>query len=151
MEKVMLKSVLPNDDNVQALIDKLNNYQIGLYGLEKCNLESPDEMIRNNAFMVGAFVQTALVGIGSIKVKREYAEIKRMYIDKPYRGIGIAEEIINSLEQHAKNSGAKNICLETGNKHFAAMKFYNRLGYRQIEQFGDYKPNDVSVYYEKRI
>ncbi|MEM8907619.1 MAG: GNAT family N-acetyltransferase [Bacteroidota bacterium] len=148
MKGISYRSVSPVDLNVQALIQKLNEYQIGLYGIENCNLEPPDEMIKNQAFMIGAFLNEDLIGIGSIKLVEDHAEIKRMYLEKSYRGLGVAETIIQHLEEYAVKQGVKRICLETGNKHVAAMKFYERLGYHRIEQFGNYQPNAVSVYYE---
>lgn len=148
---LFIKPLLPTDEGVLKLIDKLNTYQIGLYGADKCNLESAQSLQNNNAFMLGAFDGQTLAGIGAIKLADGYAEIKRMYVEEAYRGLSIAENILRQLEDYARHKGILRICLETGNKHQQALKFYQRQGYFRIERFGSYTPNEVSVYFEKTI
>ena len=148
---MVIKQVLPTNKDVVSLIEKLNAYQIGLYGLPACNLESPESLVNNNAYMVGAFVQDKLVGIGAVKLVDAYGEIKRMYVNEDYRGHAVATFILSELERYAKSNGITALFLETGNLHHAAIRFYDRMGYRQVESFGDYKPNDVSVYFSKEL
>jgi len=149
--RIDLKPVLPTDTEVVKLIEKLNKYQIGLYGIEMCNLESPESLQKNNSVMMGAYVNNELAGIGAVKFFDTYAEIKRMFVEENYRGLSISGTILNALEEQAAQKGIYRICLETGNLHQQALKFYNKSGYQQIESFGNYKPNKVSVYFEKII
>lgn len=146
---ISIKQVSPTDGNVQQLIRELNDYQLALYGIENCNLETPGSLVKNNAYMVGAFAEQHLIGIGAIKIYELYAEVKRMYVKEEFRGCSVAQNILHELEDHARKKGISSICLETGNLHHAAIKFYNRQGYQQIESFGSYKPNAVSVYLSK--
>lgn len=148
---ISIKPVFPTDERVMSLIDKLNNYQVGLYGVERCNLESPQSLVHNKAFMLGAYDVHTLAGIGAIKLADSYGEIKRMYVEEAYRGLSIAENILRHLEAYARQQGIIRICLETGNKHQQALRFYQRQGYHQVEHFGNYTPNEVSVYLEKII
>jgi putative acetyltransferase len=145
------KPVLPIDSDVAKLIAKLDQYQINLYGIEACNLEPPTSLIKNNAFMIGAFVNNILCGIGSIKFVDDYAEVKRMFVEEHCRGLAIAEKLLNILEQHAMQNGVTKLFLETGNLHHAAIKFYIKNGFKEIESFGKYQPNSVSVYFEKSL
>jgi putative acetyltransferase len=148
---MVIKPVLPTNSQAVALIEKLNQYQIGLYGLAACNLETPEALVQNNAFMVGAYREDTLIGIGAVKLFEQYAEIKRMYVEEPYRGLSIAESILNTLEEHVKQQGIGRLFLETGNLQQAAIKFYKKSGYCLVESFGDYKPNPVSRYFGKTI
>lgn len=148
---MIVKQVLPTDKDVVSLIEKLNNYQIGLYGLAACNLESPESLLVNNAFMVGAFIEGKLIGIGAVKIIDTYAELKRMFVSEDYRGLNCATLILTELENYARSNGIVVLFLETGNLHHAAIRFYKRMGYRQIDSFGAYSPNDVSIYFSKDL
>jgi putative acetyltransferase len=148
---MIVRKVIPTDHEVVALIDKLNQFQIDLYGLEACNLESP-ESLHASAYMVGAFSsENILAGIGAVKLVSGYAEIKRMYVEENYRGQAIAHKVLTTLEDHARDNGVKTIYLETGNLHYAAIQFYKSMGYVEVERFGNYKPNSVSIYFSKLL
>ncbi len=149
--EVHVKQVLPTHENVVALIEKLNQYQIALYGRQMCTLEPPEILEKNQAFMVGAFVNETLVGIGAVKLLDGYAEVKRMYVEENYRGLSIAGKILQALEAYAKQQHVKMICLETGNQHFSALKLYKKSGYQEVEIFGDYKPNQISIFLGKTL
>ena len=148
---IAIKQVRPTDEKVRDLIEKLNQYQISLYGIEHCNLESPEMLEANQAIMLGAFQNDTLVGIGAIKIMGFYAEIKRMYVDENYRGQSIAADLLNRLENIAQTNSIYHIYLETGNQHHAAIRFYKKQGYSQVESFGYYRPNGVSIYFQKQL
>jgi putative acetyltransferase len=150
-QKIFLKSVSPLNKKVIDIINKLNEYQIGLYGIEKCNLETVESLKKNNALMMGAFSEKILVGIGAVKLFDSYGEIKRMLVENEFRGLGIAEKILVALENYAMQMGKEKVCLETGNLQHEAIRFYKRMGYNEIERFGSYRPNDVSIYFKKLL
>ena len=148
-QNIILQSVSPLDTSVVALIDKLNVYQEGLYNTQRCSLETPELLQKNHAYMLGAYQNEVLVGIGAIKLLEGYAEVKRMYVAEDYRGLSIAENILKKVEAYAVQNGITRICLETGNLHTAALAFYRKSGYHEIVAFGNYQPNEVSIYFEK--
>jgi putative acetyltransferase len=148
---MIIQQVLPTNSAVVALIEKLNHYQIGLYGLAACNLEPPEVLQKNNAFMVGAYLNDTLTGIGGVKLMDGYAEIKRMYVEEKYRGGSVAVKILNALQEYVKQKGISEIFLETGYLQHSAIKFYKNCGYHQVESFGKNTPNGVSVYFGKVI
>ncbi|ANE49650.1 hypothetical protein [Flavisolibacter tropicus] len=76
--EIIIKQVDPADTQVLKLIGKPDAYQISLYGIEKCNLESPKSLNKNDAYMLGAFSGDQLVGIGGVKIIDSYSEIKRI-------------------------------------------------------------------------
>lgn len=148
---IFIREVSPTAGDVAVLIAQLDQYQIGLYGIEACNLESPASLIKNSAFMLGAYAGNELCGIGSVKFVNDYAEVKRMFVLEKFRGLSIADRILEALLRHVKDQGIANVFLETGNLHHAAVKFYLKNGFEQVESFGSYKPNDVSLYFQKII
>ena len=148
---IEIRQVLPTAAHVEELIAKLDQYQISLYGIEACNLESSNSLIKSNAYMLGAFVNGVLCGIGAIKFVADYAEVKRMYVDVEYRGLAVAEKILAALESYAISKGTKALFFETGKLHHAAIKFYVKNGFEQVSSFGRYKANHVSVYFCKSL
>lgn len=151
MAEIKIMKISAYNESVEKLISKLDQYQLGLYTACQCNLESADVLNKSGAVIAGAFANEVLIGIGAVKFFDTYAEIKRMFVEEDFRGTGVAEKILTTLETYAKEKGIVKINLETGNKHHAALRFYKRLGYCEVERFGNYIPNDVSVYFEKAI
>lgn len=92
------------------------------------------------------------VGIGAYKeFEPNVAEIKRMYTIPEYRGKGIAKAILTELENWAREEGYTTSILETGFMQIDAIGLYHKLGYRVIENFGQYKGVENSVCMEKNI
>ncbi|MDQ8054044.1 MAG: GNAT family N-acetyltransferase [Pedobacter sp.] len=151
LQHIDIKNVLPTATDVAVLIKKLDEYQISLYGIKACNLESPESLAKNGAFMLGAYVNDQLCGIGSVKLVKDYAEVKRMFVDEQYRGLAIADQLLNALMEHVKAEGISEVFLETGNLHHAAIRFYLKHGFRQVDSFGKYKPNGVSIYFGRSL
>lgn len=92
------------------------------------------------------------VGIGAYK---EYdpatVEIKRMYTLAEYRGKGIAKAILNELEAWAGEENYNIAILETGHLQKDAIGLYQKLGYKVIDNFGQYAGVENSVCMSKNI
>jgi len=69
----------------------------------------------------------------------ESAEIKRMYVAPPARGLGLARGMLAHLELTAAEAGARVMVLETGTAQPEAIALYVSSGYTRIENFGHYK------------
>jgi putative acetyltransferase len=80
-----------------------------------------------------------------------YAEIKRVFVVEGMRGGRIAERIMAELERRMAKRGITVFRLETGISQPAALALYRRLGYREREPFGAYRPDPLSVFMEKRL
>lgn len=92
------------------------------------------------------------VGIGAYKeYDEETVEIKRMYTLPEYRGKGVAEAILNELENWAKEEGYSISILETGHKQLDAIGLYQKLGYQITENFGQYIGVENSICMKKNI
>jgi putative acetyltransferase len=95
---------------------------------------------------------TKAVAGGSFKeFDKETSELKRIFVRKEYRGQGIANELVNSLEQWALSCGYARMILETGEPLAAAMSLYRRLGYTVISNYGQYKNMEKSICMEKKL
>jgi putative acetyltransferase len=139
---------------VAELLRQSTEYASSLYPAESNHLDDADELSQDNVYLVGASSQGVLIGIGAVKRlvhDVEYGEIKRLYVLPAQRGNGLAKLIMCELEAHLKQRGIGVARLETGIYQPEALGLYKRLGYRVREPFGDYKPDPLSVFMEKRI
>ena len=59
-------------------------------------------------------------------------ELRRMYLDKGYRGAGIAQRMIDHAQAEARAIGFKKMILSTAEIQRSAVVFYRKSGFRQI-------------------
>ena len=78
-------------------------------------------------------------------------EIKRMYVHPQYRGKGFATRVLTELETWAREMAIVTCVLETGKRQPEAIHLYERNGYRQIDNYGQYIGIENSVCFEKKI
>src|SRR5262249_45506717 len=83
--------------------------------------------------------------------EERYGEIKRMYVRPADRGAGYGKMILDRLAEHAVANGVTLLRLETGIHQQAAIRLYEREGFRRIAPFGPYWDDPVSRCYEKRV
>lgn len=142
----------PDSDDARLLITELDAYLIPLspkesrhgYPVEKLmNEDVPFFIIRDNGIPVGC---------GGVKLfGTDYGEIKRMYIRPQFRGLGFAKLMLDHLTDYARSRGVAILRLETGIAQREAIRLYERAGFQLIAPFGEYKPDPLSRFYEKRI
>lgn len=60
-----------------------------------------------------------------------YAEVWELYIDAPYRRLGVGQQLMAHVEQVAQAAGATQIVLVTSMKNQNAQHFYRAVGYDQ--------------------
>ena len=80
-----------------------------------------------------------------------YGEIKRMYVEPALRGQRIAERVLAQMEQGLRDEGITLALLETGEEQTAAVRLYERSGYRRRGPFGGYPDNGLSVFFGKPL
>lgn len=145
----------PRQPEVIALIDELDAYQIPLYPIESHHGIDLDALSRPEVlFAVIRDDSGAAIGCGAIVLSAddgEYGELKRMYVRPPYRGHGLARQLLAALEQAASAQGCTVFRLETGIRQPAAIGLYASAGYVPRGPFGSYGPDPLSVFMEKRI
>lgn len=99
-----------------------------------------------------AYSNGKAVGCGAIKqFDPNSMEVKRMYVKPEHRGKGFAKEIISELEKWALELGFTRCVLETGDRQVAAVKFYRKMNYQRIPNYGQYKTMKNSNCFEKQL
>jgi GNAT superfamily N-acetyltransferase len=100
--------------------------------------------------VVIARIENEVVGCGCFKpFDNATVEIKRVFLQKNFRGNGIADTILKELESWAAELGYTAAVLETGKGQPEAIRFYTKQGYIVIPNFGQYIGNDNSVCMKK--
>ncbi len=90
----------------------------------------------------GLFVLASLdgnpVGCGALKFHPDApAELKRMWVSKSVRGLGIGRRLLEELEARAVVGGAPAIRLETNGALVEAVSLYRSAGYAEVPAFND--------------
>ena len=99
-----------------------------------------------------AYFDNITVGCGCFKKFSETSvEIKRMFVAPENRGLGIADLILNELEIWAIELGYLEAILETGLKQTEAIRLYTKLGYTNIDNYGQYIGNAFSICMRKKL
>ena len=87
---------------------------------------------KRNAFWV---VESANELVGSFGIQSRSVndtELRRMYLDEGYRGLGIAQRMLDFAQAEARALGFTKMILSTAQIQKAADRFYRKSGFRQI-------------------
>lgn len=82
---------------------------------------------------------------------KQTVEIKRMYVDKSYRGKGISKMILQELEKWAAEKNFQFAILETSIHFDVAKNLYKQSGYIVIPNYDQYEGLEESVCMKKRL
>lgn len=145
---------------------------IHLRSKQQLEIDDPDYTTPPSAADVPLFLiayhEGIPIGCGGLRplspcsenARERSAEIKRMFVDSPYRvglegeaGLrtSVATMILEKLEEEARSRGWPWLLLETGEHMPKARRFYERCGFSQRGMFGKYVEAEGSVCYEKWV
>ena len=156
-------------DHLLVLSDE---YMASLYPAESNHLVSSESLRTGDAVFLGAFLSPApdtkeyvsqagaplsggkksrCIGCVAARFYREagYAEIKRLYVQEAYRGLGLSRTLMSAIEAEIMTQGIDCARLEMGIYQPEADALYRSLGYRDIQPFGDYLVDPLSQFLEK--
>jgi putative acetyltransferase len=149
---VTISAERPDTADARVLIAELDAYLIPLYPPASHHGYPVEKLLAEGVDFFIARCEGVAAGCGGIKFyDPEYAEIKRMYVRPPFRGLGLGRAIMACLEEHAVLRGLGLLRLETGIRQAEAIGLYERMGYHLREPFGEYQPDPLSFFYEKHI
>jgi putative acetyltransferase len=142
----------PDTPDAIALIDELEAFLSPLYPRESRHGYSVEKLLAQGVAFFVVRDNGAPVGCGGIQLYgKEYGELKRMYVRPQHRGSGYAKKMLNHLVDYSRDRGVPILRLETGIHQTAAIGLYERAGFQSVPPFGEYKPDPLSRFYEKRI
>lgn len=141
------------DRDFIRLCHALDHYLNELVGGE----ENRSQYIPYNALddihdVLVAYDDTDPIGCASFKrYDHDSAEVKRVFVQSNYRGTGVGRQLLESLEQLARDKGYSYLILESGEPLVEAMHLYRSLGYQVIPNYGQYVNMAESVCMRKQI
>jgi putative acetyltransferase len=142
----------PDTAEAISLIDELEAHLSPLYPQESRHGYSVERLLAQDVAFFVIRKNGTPVGCGGIQLYgKEYGELKRMYVRPQHRGSGYAKMMLEHLAEFARHHGIGLLRLETGIHQIAAIGLYERAGFRSIPPFGEYQPDPLSRFYEKRI
>jgi GNAT superfamily N-acetyltransferase len=142
----------PDSADAIALITELDEHLTPLYPCESRHGYSIAKLIAQSVAFFVLRADDAPAGCGGIQLfGTDYGELKRMYVRPSFRGLGYGKLILDHLADYARANGVIVLRLETGIHQAAAIRLYERTGFRRVPPFGDYIEDPLSLCFEKRI
>ena len=142
----------PLQDDVRTLVAELNAVLIERTPPEHCHHLTVEQMADSSTTVFIARDGGTAIACGALKRHVDgIGEVKRMYTRPSHRGRKIGEEIVARIEALARAEGLKRLVLETGDRHHAAWKVYERAGFTRCGPVLDYADVTWSVFYDKQL
>jgi putative acetyltransferase len=142
----------PLHDEVRQLIGELNQALLALTPAEFCYHMTADEMARPDTTVFVARASGAAIACGALRRHDSgIGEVKRMYTRPAHQGCGIGGQILEAIEALARREGICRLVLETGDRHPAAWRLYERSGFARCGAVLDYPDSGYSVFYAKTL
>ncbi len=142
----------PLQDDVRALIGELNDVLHALTPPEYCYHMTADEMARPDTSVFVARENGAAVACGALRRHDGgVGEVKRMYTRPQWQGRKIGGRILESIEALANSENLSQLVLETGDRHPAAWRVYERGGFARCGAVLDYPDTGFSLFYQKQL
>ncbi len=149
-------SVEPGDPRApgpRALLEASHALMHALFPAEECYGLPIDDLCGEDVafFTARAVRDTAILGVGALAIRPGYGEVKAMFTAPDAREQGVGASLLRRIEDEARARALPCLRLETGKGLDAAMRLYRRHGFAPCGIFGDYRPNETSVYMEKPL
>jgi putative acetyltransferase len=156
---IVIRPERPDHPDVGALLAELDAYLASLYAPDENHILDIEALSSSEVTFLVAWQQQRVVGCGAVRRmpaeaqtgKRRYGEIKRMMVQPALRGQRIGAQLLAELEAMLRAEGIEQALLETGELQQAAVRLYERCGYRRRPAFGGYPDNGLSLFLEKRL
>jgi putative acetyltransferase len=123
-----------------------------LYPAESNHLVDVDALAGPDAVFLAARRNSELLGSIAFRIiVPAHAEMKRLFVRREARGIGLGRRLIQALEQAARRQRIDRISLETGIKQPEAIGLYRACDYQECPPFGSYRSDPLSLFMTKRL
>lgn len=156
---IVIRPERPDHASVRRLLGELDAYLATLYEPEENHILDEQALLLPEVSFLVAEHDGRIVGCGAVRRMpaagdtgmRPYGEIKRMMIEPAMRGQRVGQRLLESLEASLRGHGIDRALLETGGQQAAAVRLYERCGYRRRPAFGGYPDNGLSLFFEKAL
>jgi putative acetyltransferase len=135
----------PRNPGVAELLRGGEAYAESLYPAEENFILPLEALEKPGVTVFVARTDGVALGMAALVVAEDCTELKRLFVADAARGQGLAGQLLDALEEHARAAGVRSIRLETGNESHAAIALYEKRGYTHIPAFGEYVGSGSSV------
>ena len=149
--KAAIQIESPRAAGVPELISALDGYLNSLYPPTSNHFLDLDQLAQPDIRLFVARREGAPLACGALRITSGYGEVKRMYVAPAARGEGLGRAILARIESEAQREGLPVMRLETGNRQTEALALYRSAGYVDCGPFGEYGPDPISRFMEKRL
>lgn len=151
MTNIVLKRTHSNDHDFVKLIEHLD-YELWHELMEDQSTYDQYNKVPGIDTAVVLYVDGVPAASGCFKkYSTDTVEIKRMFVEKKFRGQGISKRLLGELEEWAAELGYQYAILETSIHFAAARQLYTNAGYVIIDNYDQYAGLAESVCMKKRI
>lgn len=125
---------------IVAMIENIQKNEFQIPITEEVNasiLRAEETFVYNNScnFWYAVNENGNIIGsIGLKKIDSQNGELKKLFVDKRYRGKGLAQKLLDTLQKAAKKHGFTHLWLGTVDKLQSAQAFYKKCGFEQISE-----------------
>ena len=153
---IEVEQILGPTEAVRRLVGDLESELAEAYPPEQRHGLSIEAIFEPHMRFFVASVEGDPAGCGGVALFDGFAEVKRMFVSRRFRGTGVAAAIMERLTEVARSEGRGLLVLETGEAQHAAIRFYRRCGFEKCDAFEPYasKPAHsiaTSVFFAKRL
>src|SRR4051794_12453903 len=140
---VDLRAIDPDHDDarhcIRAYFDELAERSNGRFDPHTSIPADRRDLTPPNGAFVVAYLDGRPVGCGAVKHPpgAADAEVKRMWVAAPARGLGLGRRLLEELEGRARAAGARSARLETNDVLVEALGMYRSAGYEEVAAFND--------------
>ncbi|SIN65474.1 GNAT family N-acetyltransferase [Chitinophaga niabensis] len=125
---------------LQLLVNAERPFDVTLQEGDLIYYDLKELMERDNSELLVLEVDGKLVGCGYAQIRpakpyliyKEYAHLGFMYVLPEYRGQGLNQQLIEGLKTWVKSKGVKEVRLEVYTENNAAVRAYEKAGFKQI-------------------
>ncbi|NGP17586.1 GNAT family N-acetyltransferase [Devosia aurantiaca] len=145
----------PLQDDVRALVERLNDHLLPLSPLEFQFKMTVEQMADSETTLFVARDESGkAVGMGALKQHGpELGEVKRMYTVPEVRGQRVGRQLLERIVDLARQRNLPIVMLETGTGDgmAEAHRLYTRYGFMPRGPFLDYPDSEWSAFFEMPI
>lgn len=110
----------------------------------------PADLVPPHGVLLLARVDGEPAGLGGVRhLDTEIAEVKSMFVDPRFRGIGLGRRILARLDAIAAEHGCRAVRLDTSDYLTPAIGLYRAAGYREVPAYNDNPKADL--WFERQL
>ncbi|MGJ4972396.1 MULTISPECIES: GNAT family N-acetyltransferase [unclassified Bradyrhizobium] len=141
----------PFHADVVRMLRDADEYYASLYPQESNHLIDVNELAKDDTLFFVAQINDRVIGCTALVLSPDYGELKRMYVDPAYRGLGVAQDLLDTIVQASRGAGLSCIRLETGYLQHSAIALYRKNSFFEIPPFGGYGIDPLSIFMQRDL